>query len=56
MLILHIESLGIHISSLYGPILLISTNIWQQYIGNIHRLFSENRTYAKKRKIEIEKS
>ena len=55
-LILHVLCFGIHIASLYGPMILIFSSIRQQYIENIHRRFSENRIYFNTRNIEIEKS
>ena len=47
---------GIHISSLYEPIILIFSSILQQYLDNIHRRFSEIRNYLNTRNMEIEKS
>ena len=56
VVILHVQCFGVHISSLYGPIILIFSSIGQQYIENIYRRFSENRIYFNTRNIEIEKS
>ena len=56
VVILHVQCFGVHISSLYGQIILIFSSIGQQYIENIYRRFSENRIYFNTRNIEIEKS
>ena len=56
VVMLHVQCFGIHISSLYGPIILIFSSIWQQYNENIYHRFSENRIYLNTRNIEIEKS
>ena len=53
VVILHIQCFGIHVSSLYGPILVIYSSIWEQYFEHIHRRFSENRIYFNTRKINI---
>ena len=54
VVILHVQCFEVHISSLYGPIILIFSSIGQQYIENTYRRFSENRIYFNTRNIEIE--